>query len=218
MIQGAVFDVDGVLLDSMEIWDDAGARYLKSIGIRPESNLGEKVWEMTVQESAAYIKEHYHLKLSEDEIVQGVLDTVRDFYYFDANIKPGVKNFVEKLAANGIPMAIASTGEKDYIKRALERHNIAEYFKGIITPAEAGMGKSEPVMYQLAAELLGTEPKETYVFEDALYAIRTANEAGFKTVGVYDSFSKNEQKAIREEADIYMVDLTEFKVFWRRIF
>ena len=59
MIKGAIFDVDGTLLDSMEIWENAGARYLRSIGEVPEENLSEILYPMTMAEGAAYVKENY---------------------------------------------------------------------------------------------------------------------------------------------------------------
>ena len=61
MIKAAIFDVDGTLLDSMGIWEDAGARYLRGIGIEPEEGLGEILFPMTIEEGAAYVKEHYGL-------------------------------------------------------------------------------------------------------------------------------------------------------------
>ena len=73
MIKGVIFDVDGTLLDSMEIWEDVGVRYLNSIGIEAEPDLGTVLFTMSIQEGAAYVKEHYHLSQEPEEIVQGVL-------------------------------------------------------------------------------------------------------------------------------------------------
>ena len=61
MIKGAIFDVDGTLLDSMGIWKDVGVRYLNSIGIEAEPDLGNILFTMSIQEGAQYVKEHYHL-------------------------------------------------------------------------------------------------------------------------------------------------------------
>ena len=72
MIKGAIFDVDGTLLDSMEIWEDAGVRYLRRIGVEPEKDLSEILYPMTMTEGAEYVKERYRLTFALDEIVQGV--------------------------------------------------------------------------------------------------------------------------------------------------
>ena len=80
MIKGVIFDVDGTLLDSMEIWEDVGVRYLNSIGIEAEPDLGTVLFTMSIQEGAAYVKEHYHLSQEPEEIVQGVLDIISNYY------------------------------------------------------------------------------------------------------------------------------------------
>ena len=81
MRKGVIFDVDGTLLDSMSIWEDAGARYLKSLGAEPEENLGKILYPMTIEEAAAYLKKQYHLEWEESRIVQGILDTVKAVSY-----------------------------------------------------------------------------------------------------------------------------------------
>ena len=70
MIRGAIFDVDGTLLDSMGIWKDVGVRYLNSIGIEAEPDLGNILFTMSIQEGAQYVKEHYHLSQEIEEIEQ----------------------------------------------------------------------------------------------------------------------------------------------------
>lgn len=116
-----------------------------------------------------------------------------------------------------IPMAAATASDKEHIKAAFERLGLDGYFKRIFTCSEVGAGKRQPLIYERAAEYLGAKPEEILVFEDALYALTTAKNAGFHTAGVYDRFSENEQEAIRRQADIYLRDLTDLK--WKeRIF
>ena len=146
--------------------------------------------------------------------MQDVLRTVRDFYYYEVQTKPGVKEFLESLADKKIPMVIATSGDTMQVEKALERLGIQKCFQGIVTPKEAGAGKTDPAIYRMSAKILGTEPEETFVFEDVLHAIRTANAAGFRTVGVYDRFSEKDQVAIREEAEIYLKDFNSFSQFW----
>ena len=67
---GAIFDVDGTLLDSMPIWEDVSVRYLKSLGVEAENNLPQKLERMSVEEGAAYIKENYGLRETEEEIAE----------------------------------------------------------------------------------------------------------------------------------------------------
>lgn len=207
--------MDGTLLDSMSIWQDVGARYVRSRNVEPEENLAEILFPMTVEEGAIYVKQQYSLEESVEQIVQGVLDTVRDFYYYEAPLKAGTKEFLEALAAEEIPMVVATSSERDQIEQAFRRLNILQYFQKIFTCTEVGAGKRQPFIYQQAGKFLEAAPEEIFVFEDVLHAIKTAKEAGFRTVGLYDRSSEDHQEEIRETADIYLGDLTDFQRFWK---
>lgn len=211
MIKGAIFDVDGTLLDSMEIWEDAGARYLRRVGVEPEVNLSEILYPMTMAEGAEYVKERYYLAFALDEIIQGVLDTVRDFYFYEAPLKLGAKELLSWMKEKNIPVAAATASDREHIKAAFERLGIDGYFRRIFTCSEVGAGKKNPLIYEKAAAYLGANPGEILVFEDALYALATAKNAGFCTVGVYDRFSEDEQEELSRRADIYLRNLTDWK-------
>lgn len=217
MIKGAIFDVDGTLLDSMEIWEDVGVRYLRNLGIEPEPGLSKILFPMTVTEGASYVKEHYPLEQSMEQVIEGILNTVRDFYYDEAPLKPGVKEFLAEMKRREIPMTIATSSEREHIEAAFERLGIDQYFQKIFTCSEVGVGKSQPLVYQKAAEYLGTTPEETYVFEDVLHALQTAKNAGFRTVAVYDRFSDDDQDEIKKMADHYYVELGTDEEFWNEI-
>ena len=211
MIKGAIFDVDGTILDSMAIWEEAGERYLRSIKVETEPGLSKALAEMTVEEAAFYMKKMYHLPQREGEIVQGILDTVRDFYYEEAELKSGVKEVLEELWMKQIPMVIATSSERDHLEKAFKRLEIEQYFRKIFTCSEIGIGKTRPDIYLVAARHLGRTPQETLVFEDVIHAVRTANTAGFQTVGIYDRFSEADQEEIKKTADIYLKDWSEWK-------
>ena len=179
MIRGAIFDVDGTLLDSMAIWEDAGARYLKGLGIQAQEDLGKLLFPMSLQEGAAYMKARYDLKLSVSQIIEGVGDTVRDYYFYEAPLKKGAADFLGKLSRKDIPMAVATSSELEHIEAAFKRLNVNQYFQKIFTCSQVGAGKSRPDIYFAAGRYLGTEPRETSVFEDVLHAIETAVSAGF---------------------------------------
>ena len=209
MIKGAIFDVDGTLLDSMGIWKDVGVRYLNSIGIEAEPDLGNILFTMSIQEGAQYVKEHYHLSQETDEIEQNVLDIISDYYKETAPLKSGAVELLEKLRNSNIPMTIASSNNKKEIEMAFERLEIVKYFDRIFTCEEAGAGKTKPDIYLQAAEYLGSRPEETLVFEDVIHAVRTAKKAGFQVVGIYDEASKDDQEEIQREADCYCRDWRE---------
>ena len=97
MIKSAIFDVDGTLLDSMKIWDNAGERYLSSVGKTAENGLSEKLCDMSLTEGAEYMKKQYALPFSIDEIVSGVLKIIEDFYFYEVGLKNGTKEILQFL-------------------------------------------------------------------------------------------------------------------------
>ncbi len=203
MIKSAIFDVDGTLLDSMKIWDNAGERYLSSVGKKAENGLSKKLFKMSLTEGAEYIKKQYALPSSTDETVFGVLKIIEDFYLYEVGLKSGAKEILQFLKSNNIKMIIATSSDKTHIKKAFERLGISEYFTNIVTCSQIGKGKTSPDIYLACADKLGTSPSETLVFEDALFAAETAHKAGFKTVGVYDESSNNDKNRIKAVCDYY---------------
>ena len=89
-IHGAIFDVDGTLLDSMVIWEEAAVRYLNSLGLEPEENLSEKIMTMSMEEGADYLIDHYGVSLTRTQILDGIRELIRGFYEDEVQLKPGV--------------------------------------------------------------------------------------------------------------------------------
>lgn len=220
MIKGAIFDADGTLLDSMSIWNDAGARYLnRCFGIRAGLELANAMFCMSLDEGASYMKTTYALPASANEIKQGVLETIRQFYEEEVQPKPGAGAFLQALYDRHIPMMIATSSNRQHIIAAMERLNYLRFFTGILTCEEAGAGKRRPDVYLRCALQLGLMPCEICVFEDALYAVRTAGKAGFYTAGVADEASIADEPLMKKECSIYLRDLTNIKDFclWAKL-
>ena len=113
-------------------------------------------------------------------------------------------------------MAIATTGDRKNAEAALKRLNIYRFFQGVFTCSEIGSSKNEPDISYAAALQLDTAPGQTWVFEDAYQAVRTAKKAGFKTVGVYDKANDRDLAHIWNTADIYLPEFQDFAIFWKR--
>lgn len=203
-VEGAIFDVDGTLLDSMAIWEDAGARYLKSRGIKPEPGLGKILFPMSLEDGVDYVKKNYHLEEAEEELKAQVLKQVQMFYEEEVKLKPGAKQLLEKIYAAKIPMIVATSSDKAQIQAAFTRLGVIDYFREIWTCTEAGAGKDKPDIYFQCAQKLGSSPEHTLVFEDALHAAQTAKKAGFLLAGVYDTFSAEGQEELKALSDVYI--------------
>lgn len=212
MIKGAIFDVDGTILDTMPMWDGVGALYLKKKGIEARPDLSEALFKMTVTEGASYMKETYKLEESVKEIIDGTMEAARVFYEEEAPLKAGVRETLQILEENHVSMAVATASDIGCIKKAFERLGISKYFKHMVSCEEFGVGKEDPIVFYKTVELLGTPIEDTYVFEDALHAIETAKKVGFRTVGIYDDSSKKQWQQIQKTADISVNSLEEFSI------
>ena len=208
MIKGAIFDLDGTLLDSMFIWDTIGEEYLRSLGKEPHEDLKETFMTLTLEEAAEYYREHYGVSLSVKEIVDGVNAMVEQTYRTKVTLKPGIAEYLAWLKENGVRMCVATVTDRYLVEETLERLGVRHYFSEIFTCAEVGFGKDKPIIYQKALEHLETEKRDTYVFEDMLFALNTAKTDGFPTVGVYDRHEAH-QDDLKELADYYIFDFTD---------
>lgn len=209
MIKGAIFDLDGTLIDSMFIWDTIGEDYLKSFGIDPKENLVEVFKTFTLEQAAEYYRNHYNIKLSVKEIVEGINDMVAEIYRTKVVLKPGISDFLKRLQTAGVKMCVATVTDKPIVEDVLKRLNIYEYFSEIFTCAEVGYNKETPEIYREALKNLGTEKTETVVFEDVFHALKTAKKDGFKIAAVYDSHEPR-QKEMKEISDYYITDFDSF--------
>ncbi len=207
-IRGAIFDVDGTLLDSLFIWDTIGEAYLRSLGYEPREDLNEVFKNMSLYQAACYYQREYGVTLSTDEIMRGVNVLLERFYRYEALLKPGAEELLVRLRESGVKLCIATVTDRYLVEEALKRCGILSCFDTVFTCNEVGHGKDEPHIFEAALSFLGTEKSETLVFEDALYALRTAKTAGFLVAAVCDSHEKA-QDEIRALADVYMEELTQ---------
>ena len=217
MIRGAIFDIDGVLLDSLGIWKELGARYLRGIGIVPEAGLNDILFSMSMEKGAEYLKTRYHLTQSRAELLKGIEDMLAAYYRYEVAAKSGAKELLSFLRERNVRMAAATSSPRAHVERALERNGLLAYLEKIVTTGEVGVSKHAPNIYHLAAVFLDTAPGETLVFEDSLYALQTAKAAGYLCVGVYDAKGEPDQEGLRNTGDCYLKDLSAFPDEYARL-
>lgn len=213
MIKGIIWDIDGVVLDSMGIWPDVLNGFLGKYGRKCDDELLEFVLSKTFRESAEYVREHFNLEMTNEEVLKGLFDVALDFYTNSIPVKEGVRDFLDEFRRRGIRMAVATASDRSYLEPAFRRLGLMEYFDSIFTCVENGTSKEYPDIYYLALESLGLGKDEVVVFEDSLYAIKTCYEAGFNIVGVYDSLSAKDSDEIKKRVNLYLENYNSFDLF-----
>ena len=206
-IKGAIFDMDGTLVDSLMLWDilwsEFGKRYFNDSTYRPAKDADKAVRTMHFKDATAFLHSKYGIGSSADELYKLSNEIFIDFYKNKVTVKPGVYELLDYLYDNGVKMCIASASEVSLIKLAIEHCKLDKYFDEIISCADIGKGKDVPDVFLMSLDHLKTSLEDTWVFEDSYVALTTAKNANFKTVGVFDKYGYN-QDIMKENSTIYV--------------
>lgn len=192
MITGAIFDVDGTILNSLELWENLGSRYLLQKNITPEKNLNVILEDFTILESSQYLKDHYQIKDPINQIKIDILRLITNFYQYETTLMPGILKNLKILVNYKIPLAIATNNDYKLVVMALKRLGIFNYFKVILTTDDLHTSKRSALIYLTAAQKIASIPQNTLVFEDTNLPIKTAMKAGFKVINVTKPFNLKE--------------------------
>lgn len=192
MIKGYIFDLDGTLLDSLEVWKGVGNRYLLTIDIQGDPHLDAKMEHMSLKEAAIYIKEKFNLTQSVEDIIEGVCLQIEEKYEKEVELKQGAKEFLEKCHNKGYQMTVLTASSDILAKKALKRLGVLKYFKEIYSCQTCGYNKTQIESYLSIAKEISLKKEECIVVEDALYAIETAVQAGFFVKAIYDRHNQKD--------------------------
>ncbi len=171
----------------MVYWKHLAGEFLEKKGVTNiPADLTERIKPMTMTESAALFIEEFQLSGTPDSVAAEMNDMMDEHYRADIPLKDGVENYLQRLKCAGVRMCVASATAQSLMAACLSRLGVLDFFEFLLSCEEVGAGKNTPDVYFASAERLGAIPEETAVYEDAFYAARTAKNAGFYVVGVYD--------------------------------
>ena len=208
-MRGAIFDVDGTLLDSMNVWWDVLTDFFRIHGHELSDEDAARYKELTFEESIPMISDILELKMSCTEISDELKKMAFKQYENTLPLKKDADKYLKKLHDAGIKTAIATSGYEDLCKTAFLRLGVWQYIDACAFSSEVGVNKSNPDVYLLAAKRIGIPPEECMVFEDISTGIRGAKKGGFITCAVYDETSAEETDILKQIADRYITEWTE---------
>lgn len=200
----AIFDMDGTIMDSMPAWKNLGKDYLIRKGIKVPENLNEIINTMSMVESANYFIKELGIRNCLERIISDVNQLIQDKYRYEIPLKPYVKEYLSNLQRDGVIMCVATATSVQLAEAALKRLEILQYFSFVVCCDEVGVGKSKPNIYYLALKKMGADIADTIVYEDADYAMKTAKDAGFYTIGVYDESAGKPKEEMQLLCDRYI--------------
>jgi HAD superfamily hydrolase (TIGR01509 family) len=207
VIEAVVFDLDGVLLDSEQVWDEAREQLAKERGGRWYPQAQRDMMGMSSTEWSRYMHETIGLPEPPDEINREVVERLAAIYREHLPALAGAKEAVERLAARW-PLGLASSSNRELIDLALDLLDVKHLFAATVSSEEVARGKPAPDVYLEAARRLGVDPAHAAAVEDSSNGILAAKAAGMRVLAIPNRHFPPGPEAL-EEADVVLDSLVE---------
>ena len=206
-VKGAIFDMDGTLLNSLHFWNylynRLGEVYLNDPKFTIDPELDRKSRTSIFTAVLTWINDRYHLTDDFDGLVKTANDILQEHYKTNCSVKKGAIELLESLQNKGIKLALATGTAKNELEIALDTYGFRKYFPIILSCEQIGAGKEKPDIFNECASLMGLTPQEICVVEDSATALITAKNAGYNTIGVYDKDAVA-QDILEQNAQIFI--------------
>ena len=210
MIEAVVFDLDGVLIQSEEVWDAVREAYVRERGGRYDDEVQRAMMGMSSTEWSRYLHEAAGIPDEPDEINAEVVRLMLAAYRDHLALIPGAVEAVRRLAAR-FPLGLASSSNRELIDTVLEVAGLAQYFTATVSSEEVARGKPAPDVYLEAARRLDVAPERCAAVEDSHSGIRSAKSAGMRVVAIPNASYPPDEEALTL-ADVAIRSLDELTV------
>jgi HAD superfamily hydrolase (TIGR01509 family) len=207
VIEAVVFDMDGLLLDSEQVWDEVREQLARERGGRWHEQAQRDMMGMSSQEWSRYMHDAIGLAETPDEINAEVVRRMAARYRGSLPLIPGAVDAVRRIGAVW-PLGLASSSNRPLIDLALELMGVSELFNATVSSEEVGRGKPAPDVYLEAARRLGVDPSRTAAVEDSHNGIRSARAAGMRVIAIPNPHFPPDREALAA-ADVVLVSLAE---------
>jgi HAD superfamily hydrolase (TIGR01509 family) len=182
-VEAVIFDLDGVIVDTEEVWDEVREGLARERGGRWSDRAQADMMGMSSPEWSAYMHDVVGLPEPPEEINREVVARMLDRYAERLPLIDGAVDAVERIAARW-PLGLASSSNRELIDRALEVSGLASRFRATVSSEEVPRGKPAPDVYLEAARRLGVDPAAVAAIEDSANGIRSAHAAGMRVVAI----------------------------------
>lgn len=182
-VSAVIFDMDGVIVDSERLWDDAREELVRATGGRWGANAQRDMMGMSSNQWSAYVRDVLEVPLPVEEINDRVVGRLIELYREDFPLIDGAVESVRS-ASERWPLAIASSSNRELIDLVIDLADVADAFRVTVSSEEVGKGKPEPDVFLRAASLLEVDPAECVVIEDSGNGIRAGAAAGMRVIAV----------------------------------
>ena len=206
--KGAIFDLDGTLADSLNIWEKIDIDFLAKRGIAVPDDYMHAIAHLGSYKTATYTINRFSLSDTPEELISEWVEMAAEAYK-EVPLKAGALDFLKYLKKNNIKICIATATEISLVKIFLKSKNIDGYIDHIVTLSDVGIPKEFPDIYNRCAELMELSAKECMVFEDLYMAVKGAKSGGYYVVGIYDYYSRKDKEAIQNICDKFIYDFKE---------
>lgn len=207
--KGAIFDLDGTLLDSMDVWKNIDIAFLSKRGLTVPPGYGDEILAMSFRETAAHTIAKFRLSEQPDDIIHEWNEMAIEAYGHHVQLKTDAKAYLLQLKAQGIRLGVCTALSQKLYLPCLQNNGIYELFDTCISTDDVSRGKSHPDAWLLSATRLGMNPRDCMAFEDVLPAMKGAKSAHMQICGVYDKYADKDKAEILKLSDYYVHSFTE---------
>jgi len=210
-MKAAIFDMDGLLIDSEPLWQEAEIAVFRSVGIPLTKELCRETVGLRLDEVVRYWYERRPWQGTPLEVMESkILEMVSRLIVEHGKPMPGVKETVDILKEANYELAVASSSPMQLIRTSLETFGMIDYFSILHSADSEVEGKPHPGVYRSTMSRLGANPSNCLAFEDSAVGVRAAKSAGAKVIAVPDPASASDPAfAI---ADAVFSSLTDFSL------
>lgn len=205
----AIFDLDGTLLDSNDVWHQVDVEFFAQRGLELPKDYAKIISPMGFKGAAHYTIEKYNLKETPEQVMAQWHEMAQKKFANSVSLKPFAKEYLEFLKKSGVRLCIATASNEDLFVPSLENNGVFHLFDSVTTIQEVSRGKGFPDIYLKSAEKNGFLPSDCVVYEDIYEGVRGAKSGGFYTVAVYDRNSKDDEEKLRNLSDRYVYSFSE---------